>query len=95
MATLEADLGVVLFSCGRCGVYLTLVGEEIVRARQVMYLIEDIFNRANLAKGLRGGSLRVSAAFRSAATHILLEVMDFCRSCPAAVSIAENDDTTP
>lgn len=94
IASLEADLGVVLFSRGRYGANLTPVGEEIVdRARQVMYLIEDIFKRANLTKGLRGGSVRISA-FRSAATHILPEVIaQFCRSYPAiAVSIAEYDD---
>lgn len=94
IASIEADLGVVLFSRGRYGAHLTPVGEEIVdRARQVMYLIEDIFKRANLAKGLRGGSVRISA-FRSAATHILPEVIaQFCRRYPAiAVSIAEYDD---
>lgn len=94
IASLEADLGSVLFSRGRYGAHLTPVGEEIVdRARQVMYLIEDIFKRANLAKGLRGGSIRISA-FCSAATHILPEVIaQFCRRYPAiAVSIAEYDD---
>ncbi len=70
IATLEADLGIVLFSRGRYGANLTPVGEEVVdRARQVMYLMSDIVKRANLAKGLHGGQLRISA-FRSAATHL-------------------------
>lgn len=56
IATLEEDLGVVLFSRGRYGAHLTPVGEQIVdRARQVMYLMEDIAKQANLAKGLHGG----------------------------------------
>lgn len=58
-----------------------------------MYLMSDIVKRANLAKGLHGGQLRISA-FRSAATHILPEaIAQFCRRYPAiAVSIAEYDD---
>ncbi|MBD3880439.1 LysR family transcriptional regulator [Phormidium tenue FACHB-886] len=94
IATLEEDLGVVLFSRGRYGANLTPVGEQIVdRARQVMYLLQDIVKQANLAKGLQGGQVRISA-FRSAATQILPEVIgQFCRRHPAiAVSIAEYDD---
>ncbi len=94
IATLEGDLGVVLFSRGRYGAHLTPVGEQIVdRARQVTYLLADIFKQANLAKGLQGGQVRISA-FRSAATHILPEVIaQFCRRYPAiAVSIADYDD---
>ncbi|NKB18823.1 MAG: LysR family transcriptional regulator [Pseudanabaena sp. CRU_2_10] len=94
IASLEEDLGVVLFLRGRYGANLTPVGEEIVDlARQVMYLMEDIEKQANLAKGLHGGHLRISA-FRSAATQILPEVIaQFCRRYPSiAVSIAEHDD---
>lgn len=94
IATLEEDLGVVLFSRGRYGAHLTPVGEQIVaRARQIIYLMEDITKQAELAKGLRGGSVRISS-FRSAATHILPEVIaEFCRRYPAiAVSIADYDD---
>jgi DNA-binding transcriptional LysR family regulator len=70
------------------------VGEQIVdRAHQVMYLMQDVVKQPELAKGLHGGQLRISS-FRSAATHILPEVMaQFCRRYPAiAVSIAEYDD---
>lgn len=94
IATLEEDLGVVLFSRGRYGACLTPVGEQIVdRARQITYLMDDIVKQANLARGLRGGHLRISS-FRSAATHILPEVIaEFCRRYPAiAVSIADYDD---
>lgn len=94
ISSLEAQLGVVLVARGRYGAQLTPLGEEIVdRARQVMYLTEDIFTRANLAKGLDGGQVRISA-FRSAATHILPEaIAQFCRRYPAiAFNIAEYDD---
>lgn len=94
VSTLEDDLGVSLFSRGHYGATLTPVGEQIVsRARQVLYLVEDISKQADLSKGLRGGQVRVSA-FRSAATHILPEVIaEFCRRYPAiAIRIAEYDD---
>ncbi|MEO0409182.1 MAG: LysR family transcriptional regulator substrate-binding protein [Cyanobacteria bacterium P01_A01_bin.135] len=70
------------------------MGEQIVqRSRRVMELLNDIVKQANLSKGLDGGYLRL-AAFRSAASHILPEVMaEFCRRYPAiAVNIAEYDD---
>ncbi|PSF38534.1 LysR family transcriptional regulator [Aphanothece hegewaldii CCALA 016] len=94
IATLEEDLGVVLFTRGRYGANLTPVGQQIVeRARQICYLMEDIIKQADLAKGLKGGQVRISS-FRSAATHILPEVIaEFCQLYPAiAVSIAEYDD---
>jgi DNA-binding transcriptional LysR family regulator len=94
IATLEQDLGVVLLSRGRYGAQLTPVGEQVVdRARQVKYLLGDIFKQANLARGLSGGHVRISS-FRSAATHILPDVIaEFCRLYPAiAISIADYDD---
>lgn len=94
IASLEQDLGVVLLSRGRYGAQLTPVGEQIVdRARQVKYLLDDIFKQANLARGLSGGHVRISS-FRSAATHILPDVIaEFCRLYPAiAISIADYDD---
>ncbi|MBD2055730.1 LysR family transcriptional regulator [Oculatella sp. FACHB-28] len=94
IASLEEDLGVVLLSRGRYGAQLTPVGEQIVdRARQVKYLLDDIFKQANLARGLSGGHVRISS-FRSAATHILPDVIaEFCRLYPAiAISIADYDD---
>ena len=94
IATLEEDLGVVLFSRGRYGAVSTPVGQQIVeRARHVLHLIADIYQQANLAKGFEGGQLRI-AAFRSAATHILPEVIaQYCQRYPAiAITIAEYDD---
>ncbi|KJH70150.1 LysR family transcriptional regulator [Aliterella atlantica] len=94
IATLEEDLGVLLLSRGRYGAHLTPVGEQIVdRARQIGYLLADIAKQANLAKGLHGGQVRISA-FRSAATHILPgAIAQFCYRYPeVAVSIAEYDD---
>ncbi|MEO0828611.1 MAG: LysR family transcriptional regulator [Cyanobacteria bacterium J06642_9] len=94
IATLEDELGVVLFSRGRHGAVPTPVGQQIVdRARHVLHLIEDIYQQANLAKGFEGGQLRI-AAFRSAATHILPEVIaQYCLRYPAiAITIAEYDD---
>ncbi|MEM9164542.1 MAG: LysR family transcriptional regulator [Cyanobacteria bacterium P01_F01_bin.4] len=94
IATLEEDLGVLLFSRGRYGAVPTPVGQQIVeRSRHVLHLIEDIYQQANLAKGFEGGQLRI-AAFRSAATHILPEVIaQYCQRYPEiAVRIAEYDD---
>lgn len=94
IATLEEDLGVLLLSRGRYGAHLTPVGEQIVvRARQIDFLMTDIVKQANLAKGLHGGQVRISA-FRSAATYILPSaIAQFCCRYPEiAVSIAEYDD---
>lgn len=94
IATLETELGVVLLLRGRFGAQLTPVGESIVdRAHQVVYLLNDMVKQANLAKGLHGGYVRISS-FRSAATHILPDVIaEFCRQYPEiAVSITDHDD---
>ena len=94
IASLEADLGVTLLSRGRYGACLTPVGQQVVdRARQIMYLMDDIFKQANLSRGLEGGHVRISSV-RSAATHLLPEVIaEFCRRYPKiAVSIADYDD---
>jgi DNA-binding transcriptional LysR family regulator len=94
IASLEEELGVTLFSRGRYGAHLTPVGEQIiVRARRAIDLLDDIVKQANLAKGLQGGHVRISS-FRSAATHILPDVIaEFCRRYPAiAVSISDYDD---
>lgn len=92
IATLEADLGVVLFSRGRHGAYLTPVGEKIAsHARQIMQLQEEIIKDANLARSLQGGQVRIST-FRSASTHILPEIIaQFRRRFPKiAVDIVEH-----
>lgn len=71
IATLEADLGIVVFSRGRYGAQLTPVGEEIlVYARQMMALEEEIVRAAHLSRSLQGGTVRI-ASFRSVSTHVL------------------------
>lgn len=94
IAGMEEELGVILLSRGHYGAQLTPVGEEILdRAHQVVYLLDEIVNQANFAKGLHGGHVRISS-FRSAATHILPNVIaEFCRRYPEiAVSISDYDD---
>ncbi|MEO1686061.1 MAG: LysR family transcriptional regulator [Cyanobacteria bacterium J06631_12] len=94
IASLEEQLGVVLLTRGRQGAHLTPVGEQIVdRARRITHLLDDTLKQANLAKGLEGGYVRI-ASFRSAASHLLPEVIaEFCRRYPAiSIRIAEYDD---
>jgi DNA-binding transcriptional LysR family regulator len=71
IATLETELGVILFHRGRNGATLTPVGEQlVVPARQILDLLQKIVIEANRIKGLEGGNVRL-VAFRSAVTHIL------------------------
>jgi DNA-binding transcriptional LysR family regulator len=71
IATLEAELGVILFNRGRNGADLTPVGEQLVLpAKEILNLLQKMATEANRAKGLKGGNVRL-VAFRSAATHIL------------------------
>ncbi len=71
IATLEAELGVILFNRGRNGADPTPVGEQLILpAKQILELLQKMVTEANRAKGLKGGNVRL-VAFRSAATHIL------------------------
>lgn len=71
IATLETQLGVILFHRGRNGANLTNVGEKLILpAREILSLLEKMATEANRAKGLKGGNVRL-VSFRSAATHIL------------------------
>ncbi len=93
IATLEAELGVVLLSRGRHGAHLTPVGERIAaHGRQVLQLLDAMHKEANLAKGLQGGQVRI-ACFRSVATHILPTVIArFRQNYPnITLTITEND----
>ncbi len=75
IATLENELGVPLLARGRQGAHLTPVGEELIAdARQVLQLLDRMATKANLHKGLHGGQVRV-AAFRTAAAHVLPEIV--------------------
>jgi DNA-binding transcriptional LysR family regulator len=75
IATLEEELGVVLLTRGRHGATLTPIGEQVIQeARQVLQLLGTIYQKANLAKGLQCGQVRV-ASVRSMATHLLPKVI--------------------
>lgn len=75
IATLESDLGIVLFSRGRHGAHPTPVGERmVVHAQQMMQIQQEMLQEANQAKGLRGGQVRITS-FRSVTTHILPSVI--------------------
>lgn len=54
IATLEEELGILLFARGRHGAALTPAGERILHhIRQVMQHLEMMQQEANLHKGLR------------------------------------------
>jgi len=75
IATLENELGVVVFHRGRHGAQLTPVGERILQdARQIQTLLEHIAHAAVHERGLDGGTVRI-ASFRSIATHLLPEAI--------------------
>lgn len=75
IATLEDELGVVLFHRGRHGAQLTPVGESILNhALQVQGLLENMLSAADNERGLKGGTVRI-ASFRSIATHVLPEAI--------------------
>ncbi|HEY9632692.1 MAG TPA: LysR family transcriptional regulator [Coleofasciculaceae cyanobacterium] len=93
IATLEEELGVVLLVRGRHGASLTHTGEQVIQeARQILHLLGVIQKKANLAKGLQAGQVRV-ASVRSIATNVLPEVIArFRNKFPAiTVVIAEYD----
>jgi DNA-binding transcriptional LysR family regulator len=94
IASLEEEVGVVLVSRGRHGATLTPVGEAIlVDAQNIMRSIEEIGHKADTAKGLEGGQVRV-ASFRSVSTHILPAVIaKFRQTFPAiAISLTEHQN---
>jgi DNA-binding transcriptional LysR family regulator len=75
IATLEDELGVILFHRGRHGAQLTPVGDRIVQdARQIQALLENMMSAADHERGLKGGTVRI-ASFRSIATHVIPEVI--------------------
>lgn len=94
IAALEDHLGVMVVMRGRHGARLTPVGMRIVEhAREMVRRADDIVKEANLAKGLKGGLVRI-AGFRSVATHILPTVITaFHHRFPGiALSLDEKDD---
>ena len=94
IASLENDLGVILFNRGRNGAELTAVGEQLIApAKQILKLLQNIVNEANKSKGLEGGTVRL-VAFRSAAAHILpATIAQFCRRFPLIkVNVTDVDE---
>lgn len=93
IATLEADLGVVLLLRHRTGAVLTPVGNQIYQqAREVLNGLSSIRQTANQAKGLKTGRVRL-AAVRTVATHLLPDVIFRFRQIHPGmtVEIAEYD----
>lgn len=87
VSTLEATLGVPLFSRGRYGAVLTPAGERIVaHAREALQHLDRMQQEANLQKGLHGGQVRI-ASFRSVATHLLPKVIAEFRDRYPAISV--------
>ncbi len=94
IATLEDELGVSLLSRGRQGAVLTPVGQEVTtEATKMLTLLTTIGRRAQDAKGLQAGLVRV-VGFRSVATHVLPVVIEeFRKQYPGiSVSIGEGND---
>ena len=94
IATLESQLGVILFHRGHGGADLTHVGEQlVVPAREILNLLQKMATEANRAKGLKGGNVRI-VSFRSAATHILPPMIArFRQQLPSIeVSVTETDE---
>jgi DNA-binding transcriptional LysR family regulator len=88
IATLEAQLGVILLYRGRQGASLTPVGERILKhAQDMLRSLELLGKEADLSKGLQGGQVRI-ASFRSVATHILPEVISKFRENYPAIAVA-------
>jgi DNA-binding transcriptional LysR family regulator len=88
IATLEEELGVVLLNRGRQGAVLTPTGQQITDdARQVLQALDNICRKAEMAKGLDGGEVRI-AAFRSVATHVLPDVIRQFRKKYPSITIS-------
>ena len=91
IATLETELGVILFVRGRHGANPTPVGEQVLAyAEQMMQLQEEIHKTVNIAKSLQGGQVRITSC-RSITTHVLSGVIaQFRQQFPhIAVSVLE------
>lgn len=94
IATLEDELGVVLFHRGRHGAQLTPVGTRILAdAQKIQGLLDHMMSAADQERGLQGGTVRI-ASFRSVATHVLPEaIARLHQQHPAIqISITEVDE---
>lgn len=91
IATLEDELGVVLLQRGRQGATLTPLGEQVTaEARGVLNALEAIGHYAQQARGLQRGQVRI-AGFRSAATHLLPEIISQFRAQHAGIQVKINE----
>lgn len=87
IASLEDELGVVLLSRGRQGAQLTSAGEGITRyAKQMLQLLGNITEEAQLHRGMQAGRVRV-AAFQSVSTRLLPQKVAAFRDCFPNISI--------
>jgi DNA-binding transcriptional LysR family regulator len=87
IATLEDELGVILLARGRHGAQLTPAGEAITHhARDVLHLLEQMQQTANLHKGLQGGEVRI-ATFRGAAANLLPQIVARFRDEHPAIAV--------
>ena len=91
IATLEDELGVILLARGRHGAQLTPAGEAITQhAREVLNLLEQMQQTANLHKGLQGGEVRI-ATFRGAAANLLPQIVAQFRHEHPAITVTINE----
>ena len=91
IATLEEELGVVLLLRGRHGATLTPMGEQVIQeARQVLQLVGTIQEKANKARRLQIGQVRV-ACVRSIATNILPKIIAQFRGKFPEISVVITD----
>ncbi len=94
ISALEEHLGVMLVFRGRHGARLTPVGDRIVsHARTILHQAEAIALEADLARGLKGGQVRI-ASFRSIAIHLLpAAIAQFKQHYPdIVVNLSEHDN---
>ena len=71
IATLETELGVILFARGRQGAALTFIGTQIIgEVRQLLQSLDRIVEKVSASRGLQSGQVRI-ASIRSLATHWL------------------------
>ena len=75
IASLETELGVVLFFRGRHGASLTHVGTQMIDSVcQMLQLLDTVVETAIASRSLQAGRIRI-ASIRSLATHWLPPVM--------------------
>lgn len=96
IATLEAELGVILLERGRHGATVTAIGEQILPdARQVLELLVAIQKKATLDQKLQSGVVHV-AAIRSIATHFLPDaIVRFRQQFPLVTVIVRDCEHYP